>query len=65
MSPWRNWIARWPPKPKVMRSNRIGDSYKRNLLAISHLGIKIFCDTAKLQPSKTTEVFEFQKTLQL
>ncbi len=26
MSPWRNWIARRPPKPKVSGSNPLGDT---------------------------------------
>jgi hypothetical protein len=28
-SPWLNWIERWPPEPKVARSNRAGDSRRR------------------------------------
>ena len=26
MSPWLNWIERWPPEPKVRGSNPLGDS---------------------------------------
>ena len=26
MSPWLNWIERWPPEPKVAGSNPAGDA---------------------------------------